>query len=193
MATNIEIEAKALISQKDYDKVNKFFHTERFCKAKQTNYYIDTEDLSLKKLGIVLRIREKGDFYLNLKAPLAEGLLEKNAKINWKDYEDFRDKGIFPDSSIKNFLIMLGIKLQELKIITSLVTERIEIENFEDKGKFAIDKNKYNNLIDYELELEANSLKKASDGLQEICERVGIEYHENKLSKESRAISSLNK
>ena len=82
MATNIEIEAKVLITKEEYLRVIKFYKKENGTRIDQTNYYIDTDDLFLKKFGIGLRIREKGYFTLNLKAPMAEGLLEKKESIS---------------------------------------------------------------------------------------------------------------
>jgi len=193
MATNIEIEAKCLISKEDYNKVIKFFKAGNYDKVKQTNYYIDTDDLRLKKIGIGLRIREKQDFVINLKAPMAEGLLEKNEKISWKDYEDFKDNGVFPPSSIEEFIKMLSFDPRDMKIQTSLITERIEIPNFQEKGLFSIDKNTYNGIIDYELELEGNSLDKAKAGLKDICDQVGVPYVDNLKSKQSRALETIKK
>lgn len=192
MATNIEIEAKALISKEDYQKVLTYYKADRYKRIKQTNYYIDTNDFALKKMGIGLRIREKDDFVLSLKAPMAEGLLEQNEKITWKQYEEFRENGIFPKCPIKDFLMMLDIIPDDLKIQTSLITERIEIPET-DSGLFSIDKNSYNGLIDYELELEGTSLEKAKEALKNMCDNAKITYIENLKNKQSRALETLKK
>lgn len=191
MATNIEIEAKCLISKEDYNKIIDFYNADKYDRVKQINHYIDTNDLKLKNAGISLRIREKDIFIMTLKAPMAEGLLEKNEKISWRQYEDFRDKYIFPQCSIKDVIMMLNINPQELKIQVSLETERIKMDNFKNEGDFSIDKNTYNGIIDYELELEGNSLKKAKDALKEICEEVGIPYIDNLKNKQLRALETI--
>lgn len=193
MATNIEIEAKALISKEDYNLVIKHLNADKYKKIKQINYYLDTDEFQLKNLGIGLRIREKDDFVITLKAPLAEGLLEKNEQITWKQYEELRDTNSFPDCGIKEFLKMLGFNPNDLRIVSSLQTERIEIPDFEEKGSLAIDKNTYNGIIDYELELEGNSLTKAKKYLKEICEQIGIEYKDNLYSKQARALDTITK
>jgi Uncharacterized protein conserved in bacteria len=193
MATNIEIEAKCLLSKENYEKVIKTFKADKYNKGKQTNYYIDTNNLTLKKLGIGLRIREKEDFVITLKAPMAEGLLEKNEQISWKDYEDFRDNGVFPPSSIEDFIKMLGIDPRDLKIQTRLTTERIEIPEFENRGLFSIDRNSYNGIVDYELELEGNSLEQAKLNLKAICEEAKVPYEDNLKSKQSRALETIKK
>lgn len=193
MATNIEIEAKVLISKEEYLKAIKFYKKENVTKINQTNYYIDTDDLYLKKFGILLRIREKGYFVMNLKAPLAEGLLEKKESITKEQYEDFKNKGIFPTSDIKSFLQMLGVDVNKLKIQTSLFTERTEIDNYEGGEIFSIDKNTYNGITDYELEMEGNSLSRAKNALKEKCLELGIPFIINEKSKQVRAMDTIKK
>ncbi|MFA6666936.1 MAG: CYTH domain-containing protein [Bacilli bacterium] len=191
MATNIEIEAKCLITKEEYNKVITFYKADKYKRIKQINHYIDTNDFALKNAGIGLRIREKDDFVMTLKAPLAEGLLEKNESITWKAYEDYRDNDIFPECSIKEVIEMLNIDPKKLEIQASLETERIEIPNFENKGLFSIDKNTYNGIVDYELELEGNSINIAKENLKSICDEVGIHYIDNLKNKQARALETI--
>lgn len=193
MATNIEIEAKVLINEDDYNRVLKFYKKEELQKVTQLNYYIDTDDLLLKQFGIGLRIRQKDFFVLNMKAPLQEGLLEKKESISEKEFDNFKNNGVFPNGSIKNLLLMFGVDITKLKIQTTLKTERIVIENFNDDEVFAIDKNYYNGLIDYELELEGTSLERAKNSLKEKCEELNIDFVENAKSKQVRAMETIKK
>ena len=193
MATNIEIEAKVLINEDDYNRVLKFYKKEELQKVTQLNYYIDTDDLLLKQFGIGLRIRQKDFFVLNMKAPLQEGLLEKKESISEKEFNNFKNNGVFPNGSIKNLLLMFGVDITKLKIQTTLKTERIVIENFSDNEVFAIDKNYYNGLIDYELELEGTSLERAKNSLKEKCEELNIDFVENAKSKQVRAMETIKK
>lgn len=193
MATNIEIEAKVLINEDDYNRVLKFYKKEELQKVTQLNYYIDTDDLLLKQFGIGLRVRQKDFFVLNMKAPLQEGLLEKKESISEKEFDNFKNNGVFPNGSIKNLLLMFGVDITKLKIQTTLKTERIVIENFSDDEVFAIDKNYYNGLIDYELELEGTSLERAKNSLKEKCEELNIDFVENAKSKQVRAMETIKK
>ena len=193
MATNIEIEAKVLINEDDYNRVLKFYKKEELQKVTQLNYYIDTDDLLLKQFGIGLRIRQKDFFVLNMKAPLQEGLLEKKESISEKEFDNFKNNGVFPNGSIKNLLLMFGVDITKLKIQNNLKTERIVIENFSDNEVFAIDKNYYNGLIDYELELEGTSLERAKNSLKERCEELNIDFVENAKSKQVRAMETIKK
>ncbi|MDY2727477.1 MAG: CYTH domain-containing protein [Candidatus Onthovivens sp.] len=193
MATNIEIEAKVLISETDYNKILNYYSKRGGNRIMQTNYYIDTDDLLLKSFGIGLRIREKGFYVLTMKAPLQEGLLEKKESITKEQVENLKLHGTFPSGGIKNLLMMYGINPSQLKIQTFLVTDRLEIENH-DKGELlAIDKNIYNGIVDYELEMEGSSLDLATKELKRICEEIGINYIENSKSKQVRAMETIKK
>ena len=54
-------------------------------------------------------------------------------------------------------------------------------------------KSTYNDIVDYEVELEETSLQHAHENLKAICEQVGIQYRLNELSKQARAMNSLKK
>lgn len=192
MATNIEIEAKVLITKEDYDKLVEIYSKEKSDEFDQVNYYIESKDLGLKKLGVGLRIRKKNNSYvMTLKAPMSEGLLEKNAQLNEEQYKEFKEKGIFPDCYIKEFVKMLGFDPDLLKIRAQLKTHRIEIPLDDGKNAFSIDRNEYNKITDYELEMNSNSLLRAKNKLQEICEINGVPYKDNTRSKQTRCLESL--
>ena len=72
MGSNIEIEAKVLVSKEEYNQVIKNLHLDTYYKFKQTNYYIDSDEYDIKKNGFALRVREKNqEFELTLKTPLS--------------------------------------------------------------------------------------------------------------------------
>lgn len=192
MATNIEIEAKVLITKEDYDKLMALYEDKVTDEFDQTNYYVESKNLDLKKLGVGLRIRRKcRNYALTIKAPLSEGLLEKNTPITQEQYEAFKTKGIFPDCVIKEYILMLGFEPKDLKIVSSLKTHRVEIPLEEGKHTLSIDKNDYNKITDYELEMNSDSLNRAKTKLKEICEENGISYKDNPRSKQTRCLESL--
>jgi glutathione S-transferase len=192
MAANIEIEAKVLISLTDYQKMVKTYEANFSKEYDQYNYYIDTKDFKLKALGIGLRIRLfEGSYMLTLKAPLAEGLLEKDQDIKKVNYDTLADKNLFPEGNIKEFIKMIGITPDDLKILCSLKTHRIEIDDGDNTRKISLDKNEYNGIVDYEIELESDSLSRAKESLKKLCEKNGIEYKDNPKSKQSRAMETI--
>lgn len=191
MAANIEIEAKALITKKEYEKIVKIYQGIETDEFDQTNYYIDTDKREIKNMGMGLRIRSiKGLLELTLKAPMAEGLLEKNQSILIQDYKELAYNNKFPSGNISNFITMLGVDVKDLRIIASLTTNRIEYK--EGNSALSIDRNVYNGIVDYELELEGPSLEIVKNQLQEICLKNNIIYKENKQSKQARAMSTIN-
>ncbi len=191
MSTNIEIESKVLLSKENFEKVIEALHADRYKRVKQTNHYIDSDNQSLRRLGCALRIREKDDFVLTLKTPLSEGLLEKSQTITWKQYEMFDKDNVFPEGPIKVFLEILGIKVDELHILTSLTTDRIEIPYKE--GTISLDRNSYSGVIDYEVEMEHTSMEHAEDCLIEICKMADVPCVFNSDSKQARAMNALKK
>ena len=193
MSSNIEIEAKVLLLKDEYNAIIEKLSLQKYRKIKQTNHYIDTPDRYLKKNGIALRIREKDEeFELTLKTPLSEGLLEKNENISWRDFENLSERQIFPDGNIRKFLLILGVKVSDLKVLTSLCTERIHVE-FEGFG-LALDKNIYSNIVDYELEVESSSIERAQQEIENILNECDIKnFSFNKVSKQARALNALEK
>ena len=190
MNSNIEIEAKVLLTEEQYDLIVNYLGLEKYRRFKQTNYYIDSKEQILRKNDLALRIREKEDFELTLKAPMSEGLLEKNQIISWKDYEKYEHKNIFPSGEIKTFLETLGFNVNELVILAALETDRLRYD-IED-ATLCLDNSEYNGHVDYELEMEAPSMKIAEKLIAKVLKEVGIkEYSLNTLSKQTRALNSI--
>ena len=190
MSNAIEIEAKALLNPEDYRKLIKQFPSSpRYI---QTNYYIDSDSLTLAASGIALRIREKaGAFELTLKTPLSQGLLEKSVPITMNEFCALRDFNEFPKCDLLRFLTMLDFDVADLKILTSLSTERMDVEY--EGGLLSIDRNSYSGKVDYEVEFEFNNLAGAEKILGELLEKNDIQYSFSKVSKTRRAMDAIGK
>ena len=189
MASNkIEIESKILLSKKDYDRlVSKLGFSEK--EIVQTNYYRDSKDRRLKKYGRVIRLRKtQDDFVLTRKAPLSEGLLEKNQHLSQKEADSLISHNIFPRGDIADFLDTLHLPSANLSILAELTTHRREAV-YKDTD-LDISKNEYGKKVDYELECDSDSAVKSQNTLQEICENFDIGFKLNNLSKETRAINA---
>ncbi|HOJ44452.1 MAG TPA: CYTH domain-containing protein [Bacilli bacterium] len=191
MSTNVEIEAKILVSEDEFHKVCRFLGIDESIAIKQCNYYIDTPSSQLRRYGFGLRIRERVDTYtLTLKSPLAEGTLEKNQTISKSSYLKLVKDNVFPDGTVKHFLVTLGFPVEDLRIITKLTTYRIDT-TFLDRN-LALDKNEYADIIDYEIESEQSAISLALETLKTLCEKADIEYRPNSISKHARALNALN-
>ncbi len=190
MSNAIEIEAKVLVSEGDYRKLAKLFSSSP--RHMQTNYYIDTEDLALAASGIALRIRETdGRYELTLKTPLSQGLLEKSTPIGMNEFCALRDFGEFPKNDLRRFLTMLDFDVDKLKILTSLSTDRIDVEY--EGGLLSIDRNSYSGKVDFEVEFEYNNLAAAEKILAALLEKNGIPCSFSRISKTRRAMAAIGK
>ena len=194
MATNIEIEAKVLISEEEYKNIVNTYSDSVISEYDQDNYYLDSDDFELKRIGVGLRVRLKDGIYtLTLKAPMAEGLLEKNNSLTEAQFRALKTSNILPECDIKEFIKMLGKDPEKVKVQTELITHRKEIAVEDETINFCIDMNKYNGLVDYELECTGNSLSRAKDYLKRLCSISNILYKDNLKSKETRALDTINK
>ena len=187
MSNAIEIEAKALVKKDEYERLVKRFAS--YPSFEQTNHYIDSEDFLLRKEGLGLRIREKNErIEMTLKAPLSQGLLEKTATLSKEEFKAFREDFIFPENDLKRFLTMLDIDVSKLRVLASLTTKRVDVPYF--GGKLSLDANRYNNLTDYEIELEYNNEEDAERLLKELLNSENIEFVLNHRGKAIRALDS---
>jgi uncharacterized protein YjbK len=194
MFSNIEIEAKVLLSEADYKKVYKSLGMNESMSYTQTNYYIESKDHVLKSNDIALRIRQKkGEYVLTLKTPLSEGLLEKNQSLLPKEAEGMIENNVFPEGEIKEFLEILDIDVSDLIVLAKLTTNRTEILNDKDEEEISLDINTYGKKVDYELEVDKSAMALAEKKVDEILSPLGIKYEFNTKSKATRALTAFDK
>jgi len=187
----IEIEAKALLNEADYKKLVGIFSSSK--EYSQINHYLETPTRDLKRHGLSLRVREKGDsiIEMTMKKDLKEGKLENTISLSKKELSELINDGVLPDNEIKEVLEKEGVNVEELEIVTSLTTKRIDASY--EGGLLSIDMNAYNDVIDYEIELEHESQEKADSLLKGLLESNGIEYKNNTVSKTRRAFDTIQK
>ena len=184
MSIALEIEAKSWLDEDAYNRLISRFSLQK--PYIQTNFYLDSPSRLLKSKGASLRVRQKEDgLELTLKLDQDEGRIEMNAALSEDQFDAIKD-GRFPESVPMRALEELGISAEELKILASLSTERIDIEI--DDGLISIDKNAYGNTVDYEIECESSSMAKAEALLRSFLSQHGIPYRPNAISKQKRAL-----
>ena len=189
MSTNLEIELKSKLTKEEYEKLLNRFKNQKI--YSQNNYYIDNKTLKISKSDCGLRVREKdGQFELTLKVPAKEGKVEINQQISNNLFEKLAKVKLFPDGEVKDYLEeKLGIKTSELSILGELKTERLDIHYC--GALISIDKSIYNNITDYEIEIEDISLKEASKHLKQFLRENEIEYKKSPDTKLKRFIDTL--
>ena len=132
-SNNIEIEAKVLLSKKDYERLLANIPFNPQVKV-QENYFLDSEDRELKKYGMLVRLRRReGRNKLTMKAPLSEGLLDKSQMLTDEETTALLENNIFPSGDILDFLEILHIDSARFQVLAELTTERYEgiYEGFE--------------------------------------------------------------
>ncbi len=172
---NIEYEERVIISFEQYRKVLAYYVAKypdyRILDIENT--YFDDEQLSLKNSHKVLRLRKtNGEYELTLKVKGEDGDLEINET----------------PTSHKEIDKALNNEFDKYKPIAKLATSRIEIDI--DDYLFVLDMNKYNGIIDYNIEIEASSKEKALSIIMDICKSFDLEYKKDYRSKSSRAIAT---
>lgn len=190
-SNNIEIEAKVLLSKKDYERLLANIPFNPQVKV-QENYFLDSEDRELKKYGMLVRLRRReGRNKLTMKAPLSEGLLDKSQMLTDEETNALLENNIFPRGDILDFLEILHIDSARFQVLAELTTERYEgiYEGFE----INISKNIYSGIVDYELECDSDSAFNSQNTLRSLCDHFDIKYEPNVLSKETRAINAAQK
>ena len=190
---NLECEARVMITENQYSQIKKTYLESgfKFKKIFNENVYFDYENRYLTDHGIVLRLRKinNRNNELTLKIKGENSDLEINHELTSKEVDLLLKNTIIPNSFVLDELKKKQIDLSKLKIVATLVTERIEIQYPE--YLFVLDKNIYNNKTDFNLEVESDTKINAENNLKSIISQFGIEYKKDYISKSRRAIYNL--
>lgn len=192
---DFEFEKRAMLDKEQYFNIvlflNRKYNPKRlFVHIK--NEYLDTDDLALYHRGAVLRIRQtisKG-IVLTLKTPLvdAKGDLETSQHLSLSDYDNIKNNNGFPNGPIKDKLFELGVSISQIKHQATLMCKRTEIKD----GEFVIvlDENTYNDILDYDIEIESSSLEASNKKILEFAQKFNFEVKDFYVSKSRRALET---
>ena len=191
--TNMEYEARVMLSEKQYLAIKEKYTSEHpdYRKIVNENSYFDTSDLYLTNHHMVLRTRliNNESIELTLKIQKENGCLEINHILTLEENKALLEKGEISSKRIVDELIKNNVDLKKISLITTLKTNRIEIE-FDDY-LFVLDQNFFRDRCDYNLEVESSSEKLAISRLKEIIAPFGVTYKKDYISKSKRAIYNL--
>ncbi len=158
-----------------------------------TNHYYDTDELNLTKdQRMTLRVRIINDVKseLTLKIKGEDGDEEVTDGLSPKEQELLLEQNIFPYGQVRNRLMLLPYPLNKYHRITSLFNRRLEIE-FEDHI-LVVDKNTYEDEVDYNLEIESSvGIVHAKELLKEYANKFGLTLSKEKyIGKARRSITA---
>ena len=190
---NMEYEARVMITENQYSLVKDFYlKSGKEChQMVNINYYYDDDKLSISNNHHVLRLRSVDDVKheLTLKIKGENGDVEINKPLTSNEMESLLEQINISDVEIMKRLKDIEVDPANLKLVAKLKTERIEIQ--ENDYLLVIDKNYYNNKIDFNLEVESTSKIDAIEYLKSLISQFGIEYKKDYISKSRRAIYNL--
>ncbi|MCR4879724.1 MAG: CYTH domain-containing protein [Bacilli bacterium] len=188
MSKNIEMEKRVMLSLAQYEELKKYASNfSNRVESLLVNHYFDTDDLALRNNHLMLRIRNinEKDYEVTLKVKGKNGDLEINKPVLKKEVDHLIKHFDFDNKAINKRILKVTDK--EVKYLTSLKTERVEIQ-FEDY-LFVLDKNYYSDVVDYNLEIEAHSIEDAKKYIKKYCDEFNMQYSKEYKSKSRRAIN----
>lgn len=169
MSTEIEIEFKNLLTQKEYEHLKQIFIDYHQYHVTQINYYFETPQWDLKSNGGALRVRSIAHHHtVTLKLPnlAGPGLLEVHADISHEELSRWKENNISLPNEIIQYLNPLGIKQNDLQFGGALKTIRDEF-HYRD-SLVVLDHSFYHHSEDFELELETTNEQQGKRVFQQI-------------------------
>ena len=161
----IESEFKVMLTEEQYEKIRAMYQWDR--EIEQTNYYYDTEDISLISSHITCRVRRiDGVHYLQMKLPTG---------VEYSRVELEQELGSeLPDTLSSQMLCSLSGRndMPEVQLLGGLTTFR-SVKRF-DGAEIDLDKSSYFGKTDYELEIEFTDETAARRLLSDISQLVGL-------------------
>ncbi len=154
-----EFEQKIMLTETEYNHMMILFGQSDET-VPQTNYYFDTDDLSMNRQNVTCRIR------------LKNGKYKATMKIHIPNTDCSTEIDLpTPESTNDNVFTAMGLKLQgELTTERTLLFKNNEFE-------IVLDKNIYLDVVDYELEIEYGA-EESCDVRSPLQRVIDLLYHE---------------
>lgn len=172
MPKELEVEFKNLLSKSEFDLLFPFFNISNDDFFIQENIYFDTPYLTLKSYHSAFRVRVKDKTYqLTIKEPHQKGLMETNQFITHQEYKQLINNYQVPDGEVKSHLIKL-LPTLDLVEIAHITTKRAQVP-YQNQILF-FDISTYDNVTDYELELETDDYKTGEAVFNALLEQFSI-------------------
>ncbi len=187
MSRDLEIEAKYLVNQDDFQKLITYFNLKETDFVAQTNYYLDNKNLDLiRKHHMVFRLRNRGDYWeATLKLPEYKHLVEINQRHVSVDIHTL-DLNVL--SEIMPHLKKIAIDINSIQIQGSLTTKRARIKY--QGGNLDLDISHYRDMVDYEVEYEVESnLDEAKRIVEELFTKNNITSYKLSIAKMKRCLN----
>lgn len=165
----IEIESKALISQENYnDLLQKY---DIISSLTQVNHYFETEDQEFLANNSAMRVRVKNDTYeLTLKIKALHKNIEHNFMIKKQQFEEILETRLIPNEIHE--LINIDSKLTRYDVISTTRNIFMYMDH-----KIEVDMTNFNPEVDYEIEIESDSIETANLIMQNLLSDNEIPFN----------------
>lgn len=180
----LEKELKVLLTNEQFNKISNYWKWNK--SYEQINYYYTDKNGIVQQKNITVRVRDKnGEYILQVKVPY-----ETCDSIKISEEFEKKVEKVYKKISPDEIYQLTHIQLPELYLIGKLKTYRKENTNY--KGcTICLDKNKYGNKVDNELEIEyVDSLEPQ---ILIILREMQIKYEEKCDGKFTRFMAHFNK
>jgi uncharacterized protein YjbK len=157
LRSELEIEFKNILTQEEFDNLCSVFNITSNDFTHQNNYYFETENSLFSTNKSALRIREKmGKYTLTLKRQLEKGVSETHIDLSLDEALMLINNHItyFPEQ-MSNILNEIYISPNDLRCFGCLETYRTKFPY--KNGFLFLDKSKYLNIVDFEVEYEVEN------------------------------------
>lgn len=205
MRVETEREFKSQLTKEDFYKLQDYIESLGYKKIEvvnQVNYYIDTENFSLRNSGTTLRVRhfiDNDTYELTAKIKNNNGEEDKELKVKEEVTIDISKncaEDILNNNNMREYIYLFEDKAElfnnkKLVVLGSLSTERTNYFIRED-AMLSFDKSKYFDKEDYEIELETVNVDEDRAFLNYIFEKAEVEAFEENKSKVKRFIEEFN-
>ncbi len=205
MRVETEREFKSQLTKEDFYKLQDYIESLGYKKIEvvnQVNYYIDTENFSLRNSGTTLRVRHFIDddtYELTAKIKNNNGEEDKELKVKEEVTIDISKncaEDILNNNNMREYIYLFEDKAElfnnkKLVVLGSLSTERTNYFIRED-AMLSFDKSKYFDKEDYEIELETINVDEDRAFLNNIFKEANIKVFEENKSKVKRFIEKFN-
>lgn len=182
-------EFKTLLTKAEYERIMKTLNKKDG--NTQTDYYFDTKRFTLKASESELRVKEKDGLLLRVERKRGYNRVRVEEPITQEQFDSFKETGIIPVQKIANEISDI-VKDQKIVNFLTISTYRVSFAYKGNKGKVSIDKCKYLDKVDYELEFEAPNREAGKNDFVAIIKEYNITYKKSQI-KIKRAYDALRK
>ncbi|MCR5185338.1 MAG: CYTH domain-containing protein [Bacilli bacterium] len=190
-----ELEERVMLTKNQYLNIEDFLKStyENYRITHQKNRYLDDNKRTINSLRHVLRIRSfthSKNRELTYKVDGVDGDIEYNQILTYYWFRKLTQESRLLPGEVSEALLKDNVDINSLKVLVDLRTRRLEV-SLKDYT-IVLDANLYNDIVDYNLEVESNISKEhAKKVILDFCKKFDLTYQDDYVVKSLRALNSI--